>query len=201
MFPFLPMIIGAVAGAALKPNDPLRGAMLGATIGFTGGTALGVGATAAGGTGLTASGTALGGSLGGTTAATGTGTALGANAVGGTLGSTGLTAPSSALGGSLGSSAATGSSAITLGTGTNAGLSAVPASTNLINPVAMGQREALIGGNYSLSPTASAPSVANYSLVAPSPVSSFPTPTFNFTIRVIYGNTRFNTVRNRTKVL
>jgi hypothetical protein len=179
MIPFLPMIIGAVAGAALKPNDPLRGAMLGATIGFTGGTALGIGAgtTAAAGSGLTGSGVALGG--------TGTGTALTAKTVGGTLGSTGLKASSSALGGSLGSSAAaggstaaTGGSAITLGTGANAGLSAVPASTKLIDPVAMGQREALIGGNYSLSSSAATPSVANYSLVAPSPVTSPPTPTF-----------------------
>jgi len=31
-------LVGAAAGAALKPNDPLRGAMLGATVGFTGGT-------------------------------------------------------------------------------------------------------------------------------------------------------------------
>jgi len=37
-------MVGAAAGAALKPNDPLKGAMLGATVGFTGGTALGVGA-------------------------------------------------------------------------------------------------------------------------------------------------------------
>jgi hypothetical protein len=39
-------MVGAAAGAALKPNDPLRGAMLGATVGFTGGTALGIGAVA-----------------------------------------------------------------------------------------------------------------------------------------------------------
>jgi hypothetical protein len=74
MIPFLPMIIGAVAGAALKPNDPLRGAMLGATIGFTGGTALGIGAAgatgAAAGTAGTAAGTTAGtvGSAAGTSA-------------------------------------------------------------------------------------------------------------------------------------
>jgi pilus assembly protein FimV len=61
-------MVGAAAGAALKPNDPLKGAMLGATVGFTGGTALGVGAagTAAAGTAGTAAAT------GGTAAATGT---------------------------------------------------------------------------------------------------------------------------------
>ena len=61
---------------------------------------------------------------------------------------------------------------------TPGGLSVNPASTNLIDPVAMGQREALIGGNYSLSSAAPIPSLGNYSLAAPSPVSSFPTPTF-----------------------
>jgi hypothetical protein len=63
-------MVGAAAGAALKPKDPLKGAMLGATVGFTGGTALGAGAAGAagtgaagglaGGTGLTASGTGIG---------------------------------------------------------------------------------------------------------------------------------------------
>ena len=57
-------MVGAAAGAALKPKNPLQGAMLGATVGFTGGTALGatpaIGAVAPaggaiGGTGLTAS--------------------------------------------------------------------------------------------------------------------------------------------------
>ena len=167
--PITMAMVGAAAGAALKPNDPLRGAMLGATVGFTGGTALGIGAgTTAAGTGLTASGSALGGS-----AATGTGTALTAKTVGGTLGSTGLTASNSALGGSLGSSAAaggsaaTGGSAITLGTGTSAGLSAVPASAPITSSVP--------GASYSLT---GAPSSVNYSLVAPSPVTSPPTPTF-----------------------
>lgn len=55
-------MVGAAAGAALKPNDPLRGAMLGATVGFTGGTALGVGAagSAAAGTAAGTAGTAAG---------------------------------------------------------------------------------------------------------------------------------------------
>ena len=47
-------MIGAVGGAALKPNNPLQGALLGATAGYTGGTALGIGAPAA------ATGTAVG---------------------------------------------------------------------------------------------------------------------------------------------
>jgi len=53
--------IGAVGGAALKPSNPLQGAMLGGMAGFTGGTALGVGGAttaAGGGTGLTAAGSA-----------------------------------------------------------------------------------------------------------------------------------------------
>jgi hypothetical protein len=41
-------MVGAAAGAAMKPKDPLRGAMLGATVGYTGGTALGVGGAASG---------------------------------------------------------------------------------------------------------------------------------------------------------
>lgn len=50
-------MVGAAAGAAMKPNDPLKGAMLGATAGFTGGTALGVGAAGAAGTAGTAAAT------------------------------------------------------------------------------------------------------------------------------------------------
>jgi hypothetical protein len=57
-------MVGAAAGAALKPKDPLKGAMLGATVGFTGGTALGVGATTTAATGLGAGGTALPGVMG-----------------------------------------------------------------------------------------------------------------------------------------
>jgi hypothetical protein len=90
-------MVGAAAGAALKPKNPLQGAMLGAATGFTGGAALGAGAGVAGagaagglagGTGLTAAGgTGLG--LAG---AGGTGlTAAGAGSTGlGLAGSTGL---------------------------------------------------------------------------------------------------------------
>jgi hypothetical protein len=46
--PLLIPAIGAVAGAALKPNNPLQGALLGAAAGYTGGQALGItGATTA----------------------------------------------------------------------------------------------------------------------------------------------------------
>lgn len=101
--------MGAVGGALLKPKNPLQGALLGATAGFTGGTALGIGAAGtagAAGTGLATGGTALGGGLG---------SAGAAKAVGGTLGSTGLTV---GTGTGLG-----------LGTGTTAALSA-PAATS-----------------------------------------------------------------------
>jgi hypothetical protein len=40
--PMLIPAIGAVAGAALKPNNPLQGALLGAAAGYTGGQALGL---------------------------------------------------------------------------------------------------------------------------------------------------------------
>jgi hypothetical protein len=165
MIPFLPMIIGAVAGAALKPKNPLQGALLGATVGFTGGTALGLTApTAAAGSGLTGSGVALGG--------TGTGTALGANTVGGVAGSTGLgTGSATALNAGTGGLSASG--AVNAGTnlyglgGTTAGLSAVPASAPLSSTVP--------GASYSLS---TAPAMGNYSLIAPSPVTSPTTPSF-----------------------
>lgn len=76
--------IGAVGGAALKPSNPLQGAMLGGMAGFTGGTALGVGGAttaAGGGTGLTmgAGGTGL------------TAAGAGISPTGGVLGTTGLT--------------------------------------------------------------------------------------------------------------
>lgn len=58
-------MVGAAAGAAMKPNDPLKGAMLGATAGYTGGTALGIGGAAGG---ASAAGGAA--AAGGTTAAT-----------------------------------------------------------------------------------------------------------------------------------
>jgi hypothetical protein len=40
-------ITGAVAGAALNRKDPLKGALIGGTLGYGGGTALGLGATQA----------------------------------------------------------------------------------------------------------------------------------------------------------
>jgi hypothetical protein len=80
-------MIGAAGGAALKPNNPLQGALLGATAGYTGGTALGVGGAttaAGGGTGLTmgAGGTGL------------TAAGAGLSPTGGVLGTTGLTGAS-----------------------------------------------------------------------------------------------------------
>lgn len=85
--------IGAVGGAALKPNNPLQGAMLGGIAGFTGGTALGVGGAttaAGGGTGLAINSGGAG--LGAANTATGYG--LGEAAMGGT----GLTAPTATTG-------------------------------------------------------------------------------------------------------
>jgi hypothetical protein len=95
-------MVGAAAGAALKPNNPLQGAMLGATAGFTGGTALGVGGAAAaagGGTGL-----ALG--SGGATGLTAANTAAGYGLGGAATGGIGLTAPAATAGYSLAAPAA-----------------------------------------------------------------------------------------------
>jgi hypothetical protein len=191
-------MVGAAAGAALKPNDPLKGAMLGATAGFTGGTALGVGATGtAAGTGLTASGTALGGSAG-------TGTALGANAANvAKLGveTTGLsTGIGSASAGTMGGGTGLSIAPTTIGSASNvssiasaksAADAANAASTApewfglnsmiktpgglSVNPATMSAGSSVPGASYSLT---GAPSAANYSLVAPSPVTSFPTPSF-----------------------
>lgn len=93
--------IGAVGGAALKPSNPLQGAMLGGIAGFTGGTALGVGGAttaAGGGTGLTMAG----GSTGLGAANTATGYGLG----GATTGGVGLTAPAATAGYGLAAPAA-----------------------------------------------------------------------------------------------
>ena len=104
-------MVGAAAGAALKPKDPLKGAMLGATVGFTGGTALGAGAVTAaapaggaiGGTGLATGGSALGTTTGlGLAAPTAATSGYGLTAGGGTLGTStglGLTAPTAATSG------------------------------------------------------------------------------------------------------
>ena len=94
--------VGALGGAALKPNNPLQGAMLGGMAGFTGGTALGVGGAttaAGGGTGLTMG--AGGAGLGAANTATGYG--LG----GSTMGGVGLTAPAATTGYSLAAPVAT----------------------------------------------------------------------------------------------
>jgi len=95
-------MIGAAGGAALKPNNPLQGAMLGAAAGFTGGTALGVGGAttaAGGGTGLALG---SGGATGLTAANTATGYGLGGAATGGV----GLTAPAATAGYGLAAPAA-----------------------------------------------------------------------------------------------
>jgi hypothetical protein len=193
-------MVGAAAGAALKPNDPLRGAMLGATVGFTGGTALGIGAgTTAAGTGLTASGSALGGS-----AATGTGTALGANAANAAklgIETTGLsTGIGSASAGTMGGGTGLSIAPTTIGSASNvssianaksAADAANAASTApewfglnsmiktpgglSVTPATASAGSSVPGASYSLS---GVPSATNYSLVAPSPVTSPPTPTF-----------------------
>jgi hypothetical protein len=91
--------IGALGGAALKPSNPLQGAMLGATAGFTGGTALGAGSAIGGGTGLTMG---AGGATGLGAANTATGYGLGGSAMGGV----GLTAPAATAGYGLAAPAA-----------------------------------------------------------------------------------------------
>ena len=75
-------VIGATAGAALNPDDPLKGAVIGGTLGFGGASLAGLGA--AGGT--AAAGTTVG-------AAGGTGVAQGLTAT-----TTGSLVPGSALG-------------------------------------------------------------------------------------------------------
>jgi hypothetical protein len=176
-------MIGAVGGAALKPNNPLQGALLGATAGYTGGTALGVGAPAA------ASGGGLTMGAGGANAAklgvetTGLSTGIG-SAVPGTMGvGQGLSIAPTTIGSASNVSSIAnatnaanalnaaptapewfGLDAMTL---TPKGLTAVPASASLTSAVP--------GASYSLS---AAPSMDNYSLVAPSAVTSQPTPSF-----------------------
>jgi hypothetical protein len=112
--------------------------------------------------------------LGATAGFTG-GTALGIGAAGGAAGgglalgsggATGLTAGTGAgLSAGTGAGLSAGGSTIGLGSGTAAGLSAVPATT-----------AASTFGNYSLA--ANAPAAANYSLIAPSAVTSTPAPSF-----------------------
>jgi hypothetical protein len=60
--PLLIPAIGAAAGALMKPNNPLQGALLGGIAGYTGGAALGLGGTAgAAGTAAGTAGTAASG--------------------------------------------------------------------------------------------------------------------------------------------
>jgi hypothetical protein len=98
-------MIGAAGGAALKPNNPLQGALLGATAGFTGGTALGIGAPAA----------ASGGGL--------------------TMGAGGVTGLTSGTGAALNAGANTANAGLYSLGGTTAGLSAVPATAPLTSAV------------------------------------------------------------------
>jgi hypothetical protein len=132
-----PQLLAAASagiGALSKPRNPLQGALLGGIAGYTGGTALGLGApAAASGGGLTM------GASGATGLTSGTGAALNAGANTANAGLYGLG-----------------------GTGTTAGLSAAPATA--ANTI----------GNYSLA--ANAP--VNYSLVAPSAVTSAPSTSF-----------------------
>jgi hypothetical protein len=125
---------GAGLGALSKPRNPLQGALLGGIAGYTGGTALGLGAPAA----------ASGGGL--------------------TMGASGATGLTSGTGAALNAGANTANAGLYSlgGTGTTAGLSAAPATA--ANTI----------GNYSLA--ANAP--VNYSLVAPSAVTSAPSTSF-----------------------
>jgi hypothetical protein len=53
-------ILGATAGAALSPKDPLKGALMGGTLGFGGGALMGAGAAGAAGAGAAGSAGAAG---------------------------------------------------------------------------------------------------------------------------------------------
>jgi hypothetical protein len=90
--PITLMAVGAVGGAMLNPNDPIKGALIGGTAGFTGGSALG----AMGAAGSTAAGTTVG-----------------AGGIGGAAGGTGLTAAT--LGGAAPASAGLGTASGGLG--------------------------------------------------------------------------------------
>jgi len=106
--PITLMAIGATAGAVLTPDDPLKGAVIGGTLGFGGGTVLGP---------------AMAGSAAAGTAA---GTTVGAGGIGGAAGGTGLTAAT--LGGSVPASAGLG-----IGSGGAAGITAgsMPAAAGM----------------------------------------------------------------------
>jgi hypothetical protein len=200
--PITMAMVGAAAGAALKPNDPLRGAMLGATVGFTGGTALGIGAgtTAAGaaGSGLTASGSALGGSLG-SSAAAGTSATLGANAANAAklgIETTGLsTGVGSASAGTMGAGTGLSIAPTTIGSASNvssiasAKSAADAASAASTAPEWFGLNAMTkTPGGLSVAPastslTAPVGQAANYSLTASPTVA----PGFNYTIPERFG--------------
>lgn len=104
-------IIGGVGGAIINKEDPIKGALMGAGIGFGGASLLGAagagataGASGALGSGLSAGGATLGGSAAGSAAAGSLGSGL--TAGGATLGGSslgGVTAAGGALEGALGS--------------------------------------------------------------------------------------------------
>lgn len=75
-------LVGAGVGAAMSPNDPIKGAILGGVGGFTGGTALAGSAGAAGAAGAAGgAGSAGAAAAGGAAAAVPTGTGLYASTV------------------------------------------------------------------------------------------------------------------------
>lgn len=118
-------IIGGVGGAIINKDDPIKGALMGAGLGFGGASLLGAagagataGASGALGSGLSAGGATLGGSAAGSAAAGSLGSGL--TAGGATLGGSslgGMTAAGGALEGALGSGlTATGAGAAAPGT-------------------------------------------------------------------------------------
>ena len=111
-------MVGAAAGAAMSPDDPLKGAMLGGAAGFGGGALMGAGAGAAGAAGATGATTA------GTASLTAPTMAAGYGLVPATTGATGLTAP--AMGAGLGFAPAS--------AGMTAGTAALQASPGMIAP-------------------------------------------------------------------
>ena len=145
---------GAGLGALSKPRNPLQGALLGGIAGYTGGTALGLGApTAASGGGLTMGA----GGVTGLTSGTGTALNAGANAANAGLYSLG-------------------------GTGTAAGLSAAPATAaNTIGNYSLAANAPV---NYSLvapSAVTSAPSVSFMDKISMSGKSAYENPMQSFT--------------------
>lgn len=114
---WLPIIAGATVGALTNKKDPLKGAILGGTLGYAGGTAFGAGA---GGAGAGGAGGILGGATGtaATAAPASAGMGLGASAPG-----------AAAFNQSMGLSALPG-----MGTIESAGLGTIGAGGTLYNP-------------------------------------------------------------------